>query len=267
MRDNSFLSEIDWNLVKKDYLRIKYRRRLLGRFVPHVEILNSSRVELSEGEVPIYVPNHVSHLDHFVPPYAIIESGLPFPRSVASVHFKDSLFWRLLKFEKKGVIWNDRENHSLGYIRDYRSRVLRILNNNGAIFFHPEGKRNRHPERGLGDFKDAAFKMFFSIEDEIREKGSQRKLVFICMGLRYDDFPERNYYNKIGNYTDSFRYKYWDSYCMAKWLLKTHKGAAMVNFGKPIRLCDIGGRNSRDKGKNATEAVREGIDYLLREMK
>ncbi len=265
--------------VRQQYLRFE-AEEYWRNWVDELEIRNSEKVLGLSGENQppyLYLANHQSFLDYFVPVYAILKSELPHPRCLAGSNLNNAIFRNLVwNFSNWGVIWTPREKvgeeFNYGEMKNYSHSLDLEFRNGKSVLGFAEGARNRNPERDLLDFKFPLFRIIARIQQdliksEIQEERKRIKAVYIA--ARYENIPEKNYWERIDKSgKKDLSYYFWDIYSYLRWRhLEKKKGKAVVAFSEPFPISDMCRTGSiRKKAENLSDFSRKKIKELLAEI-
>ncbi|MBU0466194.1 MAG: 1-acyl-sn-glycerol-3-phosphate acyltransferase [Nanoarchaeota archaeon] len=227
-----------------------------------IEAMNVDRIEgLKNSDATcLYVVNHQTQLDYFVPNYFLLNEGYPYPRAIAGKNL-DNLLMRNLVFDLNpfGVIWLDRENPS--GLRDYVKRVEQTFMQGDSILVFPEGQRNRRPELGLMDFKEQFFKLPLKAQEKM-----DRPIYVCCIGLKYEKRMEERTFANGPLPKNNFVYYAEDVCAFLKWRYFTKNKKVRINFSEPVKLLSLaGGGNRRQQAGKISRETRGIIEGLLRE--
>lgn len=261
MVHNELLPDFDMAWVRENLERNgeNFMHSLLDR----IDVLNLDRLKnsLPKNAQCLYFANHQTQLDYFVPSYIILKQGLPYPRKVAGSNL-NHWFIRRFMFDiaSWGILWHDRNDTSLGAMKDYLSATTRTFEEGNSVLGFPEATRNREFKGKLLDFKDG---FFGAVLHARRNLGKQ--IYMVGIGLDYDDIPERGYYDRIDN-NGRLGYFFWDVWAHHRWKRRSFDAGVRVNFSEPVEILELASGVSRKKQATAVTGEAKSImEKLLNE--
>ncbi|RMD66094.1 1-acyl-sn-glycerol-3-phosphate acyltransferase [Candidatus Pacearchaeota archaeon] len=216
--------------------------RELRKWVSELEIeVEAEREQYHTGPV-VYLSNHLSQLDYFVPKFAMLAVGLPFARAVAGDNLRHWVVRNLIyDFEKYGVLWHDRASRKQG-LESYVESLAECLASGESVLVFPEGGRNREARGNPREFKRGFFRVLLRAWQRAEEKSKlARDTKIACLACAYDSIPEEGFFDKIDRHGfGTMQYYLWDALAHLKWrYFKNPKARAIVRFDAPIALADL----------------------------
>lgn len=249
MKNQNLLPEYDLEKIKQRFH--SQGQQFLYSLVDNLKVNSEKANELKNSNSPVlYVANHRTSLDYFLPIYSILHENFPYPRTVAGTNLKHWLIKKtVFDFSEWGIFWVERG----GFDRTLKKRVQEVYSQGESLLFFPEGTRNR--EQDLGNFKTGLFKLVAEAQEKMKQN---RKVV--CIKCEYENFPERDYYKKIDGHK-RLGYYIWDAWAFLRWkYFERNKGTATIKFSKPKNLEELAEEgDSNQKVKNLAEKTREII--------
>ena len=254
----------------------------LKKWVDRLEVMNVERVH-NAGKAPpyIYVCNHTSMLDYFIPSWVILNEGLPYPRSLVGSNLLN-LFVKIFMwdFEKWGAIKVPRgkrveENGEIKLIvepreiKKYHRDNIEDLKNGNSLFVFPQGGRDSKERKERNHFKSE----YFRIPLRALEKKEGGKFLIddaqiVNVAAVYSVIPEKNYWKKIdAKGFGSKSYFFWDMFAYYRHTRSKEKGISTINFAEPVSLREIQGEGSlKQRANRVSDFCMRGIGGLLREI-
>jgi len=271
---NKVASEFDEIYVRRNFLA--HGEIYLRKWVDELVVVDEARRvhEKNVGPPFLYLVNHQSCLDYFIPCYTILKSSLPYPRSVIGKNL-DNLFVRNLMWDFKkwgGILVNREKTEDKRFSEEKRKYVRaleEIFKKSESVLEFPEAGRNRSSGWGLKNFEEAFFRIVIRIQDKMFSLADKKNIYVVCMALRYDKIPERDYWERIDrNGFGSKSYYFWDLWAYTRWrYFEKQKGRAIVNFDEPVSVGELAGCGSiRERSKRFSFCVQERIEGLLNEV-
>ncbi|MDP4039972.1 MAG: lysophospholipid acyltransferase family protein [Candidatus Pacearchaeota archaeon] len=252
------------------YAESKKGTRYIHSLAPNLSVEGADNAKRIIGENPVlYAVNHQSMLDYFLPLWGVLGSGLPFARAIAGSNL-NNWFVRTFLFDMApwGVIWHSKDDGR--DMRGYMKAVIDAFGRGDSVLVFPEGTRNRHPEKGLAEFKTPFFRLVVSAQDRIDKERDSREIYVCPVACNYDKIPEDGFFERIDQPRTPIgrmKYYFWDFWAGFRWrhfVSEESKGNTIVRFGTPVALRDIAGEgNKYEKAERICEAVRGRLETLL----
>lgn len=263
MTVEDIMPPFDLNKVAEQFER-KTRRWYERRAVDKTTLIHPERTaSVPQDDSWLWVGNHQTQLDYFVPGYVALANLLPYPRMVSGNNLGHPLIRKMMfDFSQWGVIWHDRNDMSNQAKRDLLGAFEKSFAEGYSIGGFPEGTRNR--EIG-GEPKEFAEGFFSAALWAQRRTGKPIKVV--CFALDYDRIPEEGFYDKIDSNRGRFGYFGWDVYANLRWQYAIrHRGEVRVNIGEPIPILELAG-GEKKKSETLAHETRRIVTELLHEAK
>lgn len=238
--------------------------REISRLVDDVQIFGREKLFSLTGAPSVFIFNHLSMLDYFIPMYAIMKAGF-FPRPILGTNLKhNDIKNGMLDFEKWGAIWCGRKKSTAAH-RNYFLDVKGTLANGISVLCFAEGKRNRNEFGEPEKFSEPFFRIILHAQSEAED----RDIFVVNAASAYEDIPERGRFARIDECgLQSEEYYRRDLQAFSDWMARERKSTARVNFGVPVSLSELAGEGSiRDKSIRVAERTREIVTELYREIK
>jgi glycerol-3-phosphate O-acyltransferase len=264
-------SVIDLDWARQTYAEIG--RKFIRRNIGEIRVHNLERVSsLGRNSSCLYVANHQTALDYFVPTLVMLEHGLPFGRSVAGTNLNHWIV-RTFVYDLRpwGVIWHDRNNTTGEQMRKYIEEIKRTYKESLSVLVFadsadPQGGRDRRIKGPLREFESAIFVPFLKAQ-----RALEKDIQVVGMALDYDKIPEQEYYKLMDNksgpaWARNLRKYGWDTFAFLRWkYAEYNKSIARVNFSVPVPLRELAskdGKKSKKLAKGAYELVKSALDEI-----
>jgi glycerol-3-phosphate O-acyltransferase len=238
-----------------------------NRWVDDLRVVGAEDVlrRIRGNSVLFYDWNHQTQLDYFIPNAAILNEGLPYPRTIVGDNLNHWLFKKFMwNFQKYGVLWHKRDSQN--GMRDYVQAVIQTFNEGRAVSVFPEGGRNREIRGTPNDFLEGIFRVVLKAQEHL----PQREILVCSSAIDYENIPERGYYDKIDKKGfRSFSYFFWDLVAYRRWIKKEKKrGIATVKFGKPVPILELAGDGSmKERSRRVADKSVLKITEMLQEIR
>lgn len=231
---------------------------VVHRFVDKIEVAGLENFAgLDRSRPYVYLANHQTVGDLFLPFKKILDYGLPMPRVVAKQELR--AVKPIFDFSKFGVIWLDRGAKGSAALEDFTSLIAQGFRENESAWFFLEGTRSRTIDRAPAEFKAGSCGV-------ILNAAKQSEPGVICVAMKYDAIPE-------GCLRNSTVRRFFPEKCvpvaeLAYWMfLKRGKGTVRVAFSRPYEIEELAGsgRDSvrRKKMAEATHGIVSDMWHQL----
>jgi len=236
----------------------EHGEKFKSRLVRKVRTMNEGRLEgLGPQDQAVYVANHQTSIDCFVPHLAILSVGAPWPRSIATDKlnrwaYRTFMRWNFgFDLEDFGILWHPtkktREN-----VLGYTESLAYSLSRGDSLLVFPQAKRCGRDVQ-VGEFE----KGFYSALLEA-QRVADVPIKIECVACDYDRIPE------IGG--PGKKSALLDCYSALRWHFVKGRGVARVNFGVPFDLLEAAGEGTRSQqAQRVTRRSENYVRELLRE--